>query len=143
MSKNPESEKLTVEIMVERYAFASSPRGGDRRKKEVSNKGVLNLVENLVEAIVSAAAQVGEDGLGKDGLVGYFVRIARTEPKLFANLLVRLIPYQSPSEEEPSEPEYRTREEIEEELRSMGLSIKLFHGDDEPELTESPQSVGS
>ena len=123
--------------MVERIPLRSYPRGADRRKEAVPNKGT----PNLVEAIISAAAQVGEDGLGKGGLVGYFVRIARTEPKLFANLLVRLIPYQSPFEEEPSEPEYRTREEIEEELRSMGVSVKIF--DDEPELTESPQSVGS
>jgi hypothetical protein len=115
--------------MVERIPLRSHPRGGDRRK-EMPNKGT----PNLVEAIISAAAQVGEDGLGKGGLVGYLVRIARTEPKLFANLLVRVLPYQSTSEEEPRGVSYETREEIEEELRSMGLSVNIFHGDDEAEL---------
>lgn len=107
--------------MVERIPLRSHPRGGDRRK-EMPNKGT----PNLVEAIISAAAQVGEDGLGKGGLVGYLVRIARTEPKLFSSLLAGVIPYHSV--EKPQLPAL-TQEELEKQLRDRGIKL-LFHGDE-------------
>jgi hypothetical protein len=32
------------------------------------------------DAILKAAAQVGEDGKGKDGIIGYFRRLAKNDP---------------------------------------------------------------
>lgn len=41
-----------------------------------------------------AAEQVGENGKGKDGLVGYLRHIARKDVKAFANLMGKIIPTQ-------------------------------------------------
>ena len=87
--------------MVQRLRLRASPRGGEilapekgqrpgGRKKGVPNK----LTTILKDAILLAAEQVGEDGRGKDGLVGYLRKIARTQPKTYAALLGRLLPYQ-------------------------------------------------
>ena len=86
---------------------------------------------DLLEAIILAATQVGEDGLGKAGVVGYFRRFARAEPKLFASLLAGVMPYRSLCIEQPQLPA-QTREELEKELRDEGIEV-LFHGDEEDE----------
>jgi hypothetical protein len=76
------------------------------------------------EAVVFAAAEVGEDGLGKGGLVGYLCRIARTEPKSFAALLVRVLADQLTGEDnDRPERVFQTAEEIREELRKRGIII--------------------
>jgi hypothetical protein len=43
----------------------------------------------LLEAILLAAEQVGEDNHGRGGLVGYLLQLARTEPRCFATLFSR------------------------------------------------------
>lgn len=48
----------------------------------------------LKDAILLAAAAVGEDGAGFGGLQGYLQRIARKEPKSMAMLLARVLPLQ-------------------------------------------------
>jgi hypothetical protein len=56
-------------------------------------KGTLNKTTTaLKDAILLAAAQVGEDGAGKDDLTGYLRGLAKTEPKAFAGLLGRVLP---------------------------------------------------
>ena len=55
----------------------------------------MNPALKLVEALISAAERVGEDGCGKDGLVGYFLKTAETEPNDLVHLLVRTLPYQN------------------------------------------------
>jgi hypothetical protein len=56
-------------------------------------KGTPNKVTaSLRDAVIHAAATVGEDGNGKNGLEGYLVRIARKDEKTFAGLLGRVIP---------------------------------------------------
>lgn len=63
-------------------------RGG--RKKGTPNKvGVT-----LKEAILAAAAKVGENGRGRDGLEGYLKFLAREEPRTFGALLGRVLPMQ-------------------------------------------------
>ena len=58
-------------------------------------KGAVNKVTlALREAVVQAAEKVGEDGKGQNGLVGYLVALAKTEPKAFASLLGRAMPLQ-------------------------------------------------
>jgi hypothetical protein len=46
------------------------------------------------EAILEAANQLGEDGEGYDGLVGYMRFLGRSEPKTFAMLLRAVMPTQ-------------------------------------------------
>lgn len=48
----------------------------------------------LKEAIIMAAEGVGQDGDGKDGLVGYCKFLAKSEPKAFSSLLGRVLPMQ-------------------------------------------------
>jgi hypothetical protein len=58
-------------------------------------KGVPNKTTTLLkEAILNAATDVGEDGEGKEGLVGYLRVLAKTEPKAFSSLLGKVLPLQ-------------------------------------------------
>lgn len=60
------------------------------RKKGTPNKTTAL----LKEAIIKAAQEVGSDGQGEGGLVGYCQHLATNEPKAFAGLLGRVLPYQ-------------------------------------------------
>jgi hypothetical protein len=53
----------------------------------------------LHEAVILAAEQVGEDGRGSNGLVGYLTRLARDEQKVFGHLLSRFLPDQEAASE--------------------------------------------
>lgn len=66
------------------------PAAGMGRKKGSVNKTTAL----LKEAILGAATEVGEDGTGKDGLMGYCAFLARSEPKAFSTLLGRVLPMQ-------------------------------------------------
>ena len=58
-------------------------------------KGSRNKVTGLLKtAILEAAAIVGSDGKGKDGLVGYCRFLACNEPRAFAQLLGKVLPLQ-------------------------------------------------
>jgi hypothetical protein len=46
----------------------------------------------LREAIIVAAAELGSDGNGEQGLVGYLKMLGTKHPSAFANLLGRLLP---------------------------------------------------
>jgi hypothetical protein len=48
----------------------------------------------LKEAILMAAEATGEDGGGKNGLIGYCTFLAKKEPRAFASLLGRVLPMQ-------------------------------------------------
>jgi hypothetical protein len=82
--------------MVRRPASQSPPRRARIQRQRAqtpswSAKGIPNKVKPSEEAILDAATQVGEDGRGKDALVGYLIRIALTHPKLFVKLLGRVL----------------------------------------------------
>lgn len=66
------------------------PAAGRGRKKGEVNKTTAA----LKEAILLAAEEVGENGKGKGGLVGYLRFVATKEPKAFAGLLGRVLPLQ-------------------------------------------------
>jgi hypothetical protein len=63
---------------------------GKRQKTQRSSESTREEYESLLEAVFLAAEQVGEDNLGRGGLVGYLLRLARTEPRCFATLLSRV-----------------------------------------------------
>jgi hypothetical protein len=79
-------------------------RGPYRRKPQVARgerrgrgrpKGSRNVLTRVIsDAILEAAEQVGEDGKGKGGLVGYLKRVAKKDPKVFCSLLGRVLPLQ-------------------------------------------------
>lgn len=60
------------------------------RKKGTSNKAT----KALKDAIILAAELEGEDGNGKDALVGYCRKVARQDIKAFSSLLGRVLPMQ-------------------------------------------------
>jgi hypothetical protein len=68
------------------------------------------------KAALVAAGLCGQDGEGKDQLIGYFVMLAREHPAVFARLLLRILPIQSVAEIDgtgrytPSEAAARLRE---------------------------------
>jgi hypothetical protein len=57
--------------------------------------GVPNKTTALLkDAILLAAEEVGQDGKGKSGLIGYCKFLATSEPKAFASLMGRVLPTQ-------------------------------------------------
>lgn len=64
------------------------PAAGKGRTKGVPNKST----QALKDAILLAAEKVGQDGKGKDGLTGYLIGLAKSEPKAFSSLLGRVLP---------------------------------------------------
>jgi hypothetical protein len=93
------------------------PKLGGRKK------GTPNLIStDYKKALFEAAYRVGNDGNGKDGVIGYFTWIGTRYPTFFyVELFTRLIvleEYQPPS---PAEP--RTAEELNQSIRNfIGLS---------------------
>lgn len=73
----------------------SQSKVGLDRSKTGRKKGTPNKTTGaLKEAILLAAKQVGADGKGKDGLVGYLRLVATSDVKAFASLLGRVLPLQ-------------------------------------------------
>jgi hypothetical protein len=58
----------------------------------------------LAHAILEGAALVGEDGRGKNGLAGYFKRLARHYPQATGNLLGKLLPWPWPEDDSSTQP---------------------------------------
>ncbi len=57
-------------------------------------RGPNKITTDLKQGIVGAAAELGEDGRGKNGLQGYLKFLASKYPKQFSSLLGRVIPLQ-------------------------------------------------
>lgn len=71
------------------------PAAGKGRPKGSSNKTTAL----LKEAILKAAEVTGEDGGGKNGLMGYCAFLAKKEPKAFSALLGKVLPLQLTGED--------------------------------------------
>jgi len=87
---------------------------------------------DFAQVLMLAAHQVGEDNRGRNGLVGYLCRIARTEPKLFFRLFIavalnwiRLKADERPPQDWP----YETPEELYEALRAIGSRPQTLRDD--------------
>jgi hypothetical protein len=60
------------------------------RKPSTPNK----LTKELRDAVIEAAERVGSDEKGKDGLIGYLMRVGRKDTKAFGSLLRAVLPLQ-------------------------------------------------
>jgi len=69
---------------------ANKPPKSPGRPKGSPNKTTTA----LKEAILRAAEEVGADGQGKEGVVGYLKHVAREDVKAFAGLLGKVLPLQ-------------------------------------------------
>ena len=99
------------------------------RKAGVPNK----FPRDLRDAILAAAESVGSDGRGRDGLVGYFMRLAK-HPKIFVKLLLRILSLeakQPPVTEPPSWDLRLLTEEESVEFRRLIMKIQVVPPPDE------------
>lgn len=71
----------------------------------------MGMGHRLIEACISAVEGVGENGAGKDGIVGYLMGAVESSPDLLAELLVDSLPYQNPTGEDPSKDPGQVRNE--------------------------------
>ena len=69
----------------------------------------MNVEYKVLEAFISAVEQVGEDGAGKDGIAGFLLKGAKSDPNSFAETLVGGLPYENPSEKVPSKDPVKAR----------------------------------
>ena len=90
-------------------------------------RGPTRVTAVLKDAILYAAPEVGEDGKGLNGLVGYLTKIAREDPKTYASLLARVIPLQVNSTT-TTEVTYRSIDEVKAELAARGILVdRIYH----------------
>src|SRR5204863_8142329 len=103
------------------FQGAHKKRGG--RKTGTPNR----LNRNLLEALVKAAEKVGSDGRGKDGIDGYFERLAGTKEGYLVSLLRPAVQKQAPAAE-PHENTivYQTEQEFRQALLDRGVHPTLL-----------------
>lgn len=79
---------MTNRQSAEKVPKKPQPKGGSRKGRPNKTTAVLK------DAILLAAEQVGHDGEGEGGLVGYLKRVAVEDVKAFSGLLGRVLPLQ-------------------------------------------------
>ncbi len=86
-------------------------RGGRKR-------GTPNLISaDHRKAIREAAYRVGQDGNGKNGIVGYFLWVGERHPLIFWTVLyISLLPLEDAESDAPEEPRW-TMEELNQSVR--------------------------
>jgi len=95
----------------------------------------------LRDAIILAAEEVGSDGNGEGGLMGYLKWLANDHPKYYVNLLARVVPLHMTVETERKT--LRTPEEIKQALSERGIPVpsSLFDDEWKPKLIEGGKST--
>jgi hypothetical protein len=91
-------------------------------------KGTANKTnKQMRDLILEAAADVGEDGEGKDGVLGFLRDCARHERVAYLNALVKLVPHQLVARVNTTltveHVQYETIEEAREALEKEGIII--------------------
>jgi hypothetical protein len=81
---------------------------------------------NLIETILGAADQVGSDGRGKDGVDGYFQRLADRKEGYFAGLLRQAVQKQVPTAQPENEVVYSTAQDYRRALLDRGVHPTLL-----------------
>ncbi len=96
------------------------------KKQGGRKRGTPNaLTADYRKASLEAAYRVGEDGNGKDGLIGYFKWVAISDPRTFIGPIgIKLMLLQC-AETNPPEPSLPTMEEVNQSVRDyVGLTGK-------------------
>jgi hypothetical protein len=128
---------MTKRKMTNRFARGSAPgrardslqRPGSfkkgHKKRGGRKRGTPNVISmDYKKALLEAAYRVGNDGNGKDGVLGYLISVAQSHPRIYVGiLLVNVLLLEFAESNAPEEP--RPREEIDGELRDyIGLTSK-------------------
>lgn len=95
------------------------------KKRGGRKRGTPNVFSiDYKKAILEATYRVGQDGNGKNGVVGYFSWVALRDPPTFCVLLGSLLPLEDAESNAPEEPS-PTMDEINRSLREhIGLTGK-------------------
>lgn len=81
----------------------------------------------LHQALMEACERVGRDKNGKDGAVGYLMRLAIQNPKVFARLLEKIIPVKFDGViQHTARQTYETVDDLREELKARGLPMQMI-----------------
>ena len=125
----------------------------DHEKRGARKRGTPNVISaDYKKAILEAAYRIGNDGNGKDSLVGYLSWVALRHPPIFCNMLGSLLPLEFAESNNTSQEPRRTIEEINQWLRDyIGLTStnrtrgKTVHLESRPpwDWTGQPFPVGS
>jgi hypothetical protein len=117
MTKKPQSR-----TPVPRTAKGKFVKGTPRPPNTGRAKGVRNRTTTMLkDAILTAATLVGQDGKGKDGLVGYLKMLAMRERAVYARLLEKVLPMQLHVEDKTKQ--MLTPEEAVAQLQQRGLPV--------------------
>lgn len=123
-----------LDVAIRKAAPAHRFKKGDPRPEGAGRKkGQQNKMTKLLkEAIIEAAEYEGQDGRGKDGLVGFLRTLSRREPAVFGRLLEKLLPYQLTGKDgSPMQMIHSTKEQVVERFKERGLPLP-------PSLLEMP-----
>jgi len=105
-------------------------------------KGTPNRVDrNLVEAILKAPDRVGSDGKGKDGIDGYFQRLAGKKEGYYVSLLRPAVQKQLTATEPEDEVVYATEQEFRQALLDGGVHPTLLPPPPR-DFNEKPPAIG-
>ena len=83
-----------IKPIVKRQYRGLRPFGPDNPAPVKQKGAVAKITRDLKEGIITAAENIGSDGNGTGGLVGFLEDLGRNHKKAFASLLVKLIPMQ-------------------------------------------------
>jgi hypothetical protein len=125
-----ETTKIVAEKIAKRLARGiRGPQPGQKRQGNYRRghqkvggrqRGVENALPALVkEAILQAFTELGSDNRGEGGLVGFIKRIGKKDLKTAGMLLRAILPLQVNTKVDVAP--YRTLEEIDADLRAMGV----------------------
>lgn len=133
------------------------PHSFDKGHAKVGGRqrGTPNVMtRELKVAVIVAAHRLGSDLRGKDGLVGYLTRLAKTDTKTFVTLLRAVLPLQANSDvsnsneqlrryplDEREPVRYPTRQAILEEIGRRGRPVNLMKLEPVQELREKGVSA--
>ena len=84
-------------------------------------------IKLLRELILTAAELEGNDGEGREGILGYLRKIAKEDMRMFAMLLGRVLPLQVETKTDFRETTtYRDVEDVRADLEARGISIEAI-----------------
>lgn len=109
-----------------------------RKKTGGRQKGSTNLETRLLkEALLIAAEQVGYNGKGRGGLVGFLKAVAEEDKRTFCAMLGRVIPLQLEAKGDfRFDVTYRSPAEIKREMAARGITKESF-----ARLLDSPDTI--
>ena len=124
VARRQPSRDLTITSQPFEYRDTPKLRNGNQigPGRQPGSKNKVPMM--LRDAILVAARELGADGKGKDGLVGYLKKIARKNPVAYITLLRAVLPLTVRAEVNIDETvTYRSSQEVREELQRRGVPI--------------------